>query len=103
MVSSRDQYVLMCRRDIPANVSPSGKRTIFIAGKSKDIEEFPVTPGIVRAKTIISGFLIEEIEPNVLDVHFVVESDFKISLFIQKQVGPAKCNYPDALAKFVEK
>ena len=57
---------------------------MIIAGKSKDLDEYPATPGVVRAQTKISGFYITEIEPNVCDVHFVVESDFKISLFIQK-------------------
>jgi len=103
MVSSRDQYVCMSRREIPANLSPSGKKTMIIAGKSKDLDEYPATPGVVRAQTKISGFYITEIEPNVCDVHFVVESDFKISLFIQKQVGPAKSNYPTFLAEFIKK
>jgi hypothetical protein len=79
MVSGRDQYVLMNRKMIPANLSESGKKTVIIAGMSKDLDQYPVTPGVVRAQTKISGYYMTEIEPNVCDVHFVVESDFKIS------------------------
>ena len=102
MVSSRDQYICMVRRDTPANMSPSGRRKIIIAGKSKELEEYPPTQGVVRARTLISGFYIDVLKPDVLDVHFIVESDFKLSIFIQKQVGPAKSNYPDFLAKYIE-
>jgi hypothetical protein len=84
MVSSRDQYVIIARREIPPNQSPSGKRTMVIAGRSKDLDQYPPTPGVVRAQTKISGYWIEEIEPQVCNVHFIAETDFKISLFIQK-------------------
>jgi hypothetical protein len=70
---------------------------MVICGRSKDLDQYPPTPGIVRAQTKISGYWIEELEPNLVDVHFIAETDFKISLFIQKQVGPAKSNYPYAL------
>ena len=46
---------------------------------------------------------MEQIEPNVVDLHFCVESDFKISLFIAKQVAPKSSNYANALREFIEK
>ena len=49
VVSSRDQYVLIFRKEIPAECNPSGKRAVIIAAKSKEFAEYPPTPGIVRA------------------------------------------------------
>ena len=42
---------------------------------------------------MLSGYYIDEVEEGVSDVHFILESDYKISLFIQKQVGPKNSNY----------
>jgi hypothetical protein len=84
MVSSRDQYVLVHVRDTPANQSATGNRTVIVALKSYNSDAYPKIDGCVRADTIISGYYIEEIAPNKLDIHFMVESDFKVSLFIQK-------------------
>ena len=38
-----------------------------------------------------------------MDVHFLLESDFKISLFIQRQVAPKSSNYAFFLKKYIEK
>jgi hypothetical protein len=84
MVSSRDQYCVINVRDTPAAQSPTGNRILYVALKSLNSENYPKKDGCVRAETIMSGYLIEEISPNKLDVHFMIESDFKVSLFIQK-------------------
>lgn len=102
MVSSRDQYLVIYRKEIPANVNPSGKRALIIAAKSIDHDEYPPVQGAVRAQTKISGYFIEELEPNLCDVHFAVEADFKISLFISKQVAPKSSNYANALREYVD-
>jgi hypothetical protein len=52
---------------------------MIIAAKSLDLDEYPPTTGAVRAITKISGYYMEQIEPNVVDLHFCVEADFKIS------------------------
>ena len=82
--------------------SPTGKKLLIIALKSLDSEEFPPNQGIVRAKTLISGYYVEEVEPGKLDVHFLLESDFKISLFVQKQVAPKNANYSYFMKKWLE-
>jgi hypothetical protein len=76
---------------------------MIIAARSIDLDEYPPTPGAVRAVTKISGYYMEQIEPNVVDLHFCVEADFKISLFITKQVAPKSSNYANALREFIEK
>lgn len=103
VVSSRDQYIVIYRKDILAQSSPSGKRVMMMAARSVDLDEYPPSPGIVRAKVAISGYYMEQIEPNVVDIHFCVEADFKISLFISKQVAPKSSNYANALKEFIEK
>jgi hypothetical protein len=37
---------------------------------------------VVRSTVVISGYFMEEVEPGVVEIHFLVETDFKISLFI---------------------
>jgi hypothetical protein len=103
MVSSRDQYLVIYRKDIPAELSSSGRKTCIVSCKSVDLPEYPLVPGCVRAQTFISGYFIEEINENECEVHFVVESDFKISLFISKQVAPKSSNYSNALREYVDK
>ena len=102
MVSSRDQYLVIYRKDIPADLSDTGKKQCIVACKSKDLEEYPPTPGNVRAQTHISGYFIEEISENECHVYFAIESDFKISLFISKQVAPKSSNYANALREYVD-
>ena len=103
VVSSRDQYVVIYMKEIPAEFNPSGKRAIIFAARSIDLDEYPPTPGAVRSLTKISGYYMEQIEPNVVDLHFLVEADFKISLFISKQVAPKASNYANALREFIDK
>lgn len=103
VVSSRDQYMLICNRYIEPENSPNGKRTLIIGTRSLDHDKFPPKPGYVRAFTFMSGYYIEEIEPGKLDVHFLLESDFKISLFVQKQVAPKNTNFPYFLQQWALK
>lgn len=37
MVSSRDQYIVIYRKEIPAQYNPSGKRAVIIAAKSHNL------------------------------------------------------------------
>ena len=86
-----------------AEQSPTGKRIYILAAKSKDLPNYPPTDGCVRAQTLLSGHYVEEIEPGVLDAHFFIESDFKISLFIAKQVAPKSSNYAYFLREYCHK
>lgn len=67
-------------------------------------DDYPPTEGCVRAATIISGWWLEELEPPSKGclAHFLLESDFKISLFIQKQVAPRASNYAARLQEYVK-
>ena len=58
---------------------------------------------MVRADTKISGYYIEEIKSNLCKIDFMIESDFKISLFIAKQVAPKSSNYAHFLREFISK
>ena len=74
-----------------------------MAARSHDLDEYPMKEGAVRANTHISGFYIEEIEPKKCALHFLVEADFKISMFISKQVAPKSSNYSNWLREYVNK
>lgn len=63
--------------------SPSGFKRKILAHRSWEYEHFPPKDGIVRASTFITGWVLDQIEPNLVDVHFLIETDYKISLFIQ--------------------
>jgi hypothetical protein len=76
---------------------------MIFAARSVDLDEYPPISNAVRAQTKITGYYMEQIEPNVVDLHFCVETDFKISLFISKQVAPKSSNYANALREFVDK
>lgn len=84
MVSSRDMYLVLMNKKIPAESSPTGKQIFIIAGKSCTLPGYPETKGAVRAVAYISGYYIEELGPNEIRCTFCVESDFKISVFIAK-------------------
>lgn len=105
VVSGRDQYLVFVEKWLPATASPSGRRTVVLAAKSlQPNENYPATEGCVRASTIISGWWVEELEPPSKGclVHFLIESDFKISLFVQKQVAPRASNYAGRLKDYIE-
>ena len=82
MVSSRDSYSVVFKR----NEEPiKGKhRKLIIAGKSKNLPNYPPIKGAVRSDTILSGFIFDEAKPCVIDCHFFAEADPKISLFIMR-------------------
>ncbi len=83
VVSSRDQYLLVTNKLIEPEQSPTGNRILIIGSRSKDLDQYPPIKGCVRAETKISGYYIEEVVPGkACDVHFMVESDFKVSFFI---------------------
>lgn len=81
-MASRDQYLVLFCKTIEASESPSGNKLIVVGAKSKDFEEYPEKKGIVRASTYITGWCLEEVSPNMCDVHYMIESDFKLSLFL---------------------
>jgi hypothetical protein len=84
-VSSRDQYFLVqTRRKFDAKLNPNKKRVYYMAAKSKDLPEYGPSDNCVRATTILTGYYIIELEPGRCEVHFFIESDFKISMFIAK-------------------
>jgi len=76
--------MIMSLRRIPANQSPSGRKTMIIAVKSVDHKDYPENQGVVRATTPLSGWWIEELPAPQTGCmcHFLLETDFKISLFI---------------------
>lgn len=84
MVSSRDMHIVLTNKVIPVERSPTGKKTVIIAGKSCSLPQYPENAGIVRAICHITGYYIEELSPSEVKVSFCVESDFKISMFITK-------------------
>lgn len=88
---------------IPATESPTGRKLIKIGVKSLNSDKYPPNQGAVRADTKISGYYIDEIKPNVCKIDFMIESDFKISLFIAKQVAPKSSNYAFFLKDYMKK
>lgn len=105
LVSSRDQYLVYVEKWLSAAESPSGRRTLAVAAKSAPPSgDCPPAEGCVRAATIITGWWIEELEPPQKGclARFMIESDFKISLFVQKQVAPRASNYAARLKDYVE-
>lgn len=102
VVSSRDQYMMAQTRRLEASKSPNGKKCIYIALKSKDLPDYPPIDGVVRIQTILTGFYLVELEPNLVEIHFYLESDAKISMFIAKQVMPKSSNYANLVREFIE-
>ena len=82
VISSRDMYMVLMKKFIQPEKSPTGKKLVVIAGKSCDLPCFPEHSGVVRAVNYMSGYYIEELGPSEVKLTFVVESDFKISMFI---------------------
>jgi START domain len=82
VVSSRDFYLVVAHKYFDADRSPTKRPLLIIGAKSRDL--FPVNTGVVRAVNYISGYYIEEVEKGKLEVNFLVESDFKISVFVMK-------------------
>jgi len=102
VVSSRDQYMMAQTRRVEASKSPNGKKCIYIALKSKDLPDYPPVDGVVRIQTILTGFYLVELMPNLVEIHFYLESDAKISMFIAKQVMPKSSNYANLVREFIE-
>jgi hypothetical protein len=102
VVSSRDQYMMAQTRRVEASKSQNGKKCIYIALKSKDLPDYPPVNGVVRIQTILTGFYLVELEPNLVEIHFYLESDAKISMFIAKQVMPKSSNYANLVREFIE-
>jgi hypothetical protein len=84
-------------------LNATGKRACILACKSVDLPDYPAISGCVRAQTHISGYYIEELSEDQCEVRFAIESDFKISLFISKQVAPKSSNYSNALREYIDK
>ena len=64
MVSSRDMYIVLTHRMIPAESSPTGKKIMIIAGRTCELPQYPENAGIVRAATHITGYYIEELSQD---------------------------------------
>ena len=82
MVSPRDQYLVINRKIIEASESPSGNKIVIIGARSHDFEEHPENDGIVRASSHITGYYIEQLGEEKCNVHFVIETDYGIPLWI---------------------
>jgi len=74
----------------------------MMGGKSVELEDRPPVPGCVRSTIIISGMYMVELEPKLIELTFLLESDLKLSLFIQKQAAPKATNYAYFIKKFME-
>lgn len=105
VVSPRDMAVL-------ARVKRVSPDDVYIMARSVNNEEqFPPTKGIVRAASQYSGWRIklrEKGDPEkgikpLYKVWFYSEADFKISLFISKNVGPKSGNHANNLATYLSK
>ena len=105
VVSPRDMAVL-------ARIKRVSPDDVYIMACSIDNEEvFPPTKGIVRAASQYSGWRIklrEKGDPEkgikpLYRVCFYSEVDFKISLFISKNVGPKSGNHANNLASYLSK
>ena len=103
IVSPRDQNLVINRRVIQPKDSPTGNKIFIIGARSYDFEKYPEKSGIVRANTYITGYYIEEIAKNQCDVHFLLETDYKIPVRIQRLLGPKSTNYAWSLKKYIEK
>ena len=57
---------------------------------------------MVRAHTNIAGYFLEEINPKEVKVYFVVETDFKLSLPIAKQIIPRFSNNANSIRLYAE-
>ena len=61
----------------------------MIVLQSVPIESKPALPNVMRVEVPMAGWVVEEKKNNKCKVSFVQEADFKLALFIQKQVLPA--------------
>ena len=103
MVSSRDGYIVICSKELQPEETESGNKIIKIGVKSLNSDKYPEIKGVVRAQTIISGYYLEELKPDLCRLDFMVESDVKIKLFISKQVAPKSCNYAYYISQYLMK
>jgi hypothetical protein len=69
---------------LEANQNPKKKKVYYLAAKSHDLPENGPTDNCVRANTILTGYYLVEKDHNKTELHFFIESDFKISMFIAK-------------------
>ena len=87
VVSPRD-FILI------AKIHRVSKEEAYVISKSITIPTHPANKNIVRASTSLSGWRVKVREPAsggikpLCKVTFFGEIDFKISLFISKNVGP---------------
>lgn len=57
---------------------------------------------MVKAHTNIAGYFLEEISPKEVKVYFVVETDFKLSLPMAKQIIPRMSNNANSIRLYAE-
>ena len=92
------------RKIIEPKDSHTGNRIFIYGCKSlENLEKFPENKGIVRASTYITGYYIEELSNEKCNVHFIVETDYKIPLWIQQHFAPNAANYAWILKNYAEK
>ena len=105
VVSPRDMAVL-------GRIKRISENEVYVLARSFDNETvFPQTKGIVRAASPMSGWRIKLREAGdsssgkkpLFRVCFFSEADFKISLFISKNVGPKSGNHANNLANHLSK
>jgi hypothetical protein len=105
VVSSRDMTLIGRKKWISPN------ELLIMASSIDDDSLYPQNKGIVRAASPNSGWMIKIKEPSdpasgrkaYCKITFFTEADFKISLFLQKQVAPKTGHLANALVNFLLK
>ena len=95
--------MLIKKKFTEADKSVSGKREYCIAVKTKPSPLYPETSAVVRAFTYLSGYYVTEEEPNLCQMHFFMEADLKITMFIAKQTVPRSSNYANFIREYIHK
>jgi hypothetical protein len=103
VVSPRDMCIIGKSHRINENET-------YLIAKTYVNETIPEVKGVVRADSLISGWRIKQIENEIPGVKkarckiwFYSESDFKISMFLQKQVGPKTGHMALHFSQYIEK
>ena len=62
-----------------------------------------MVPGVVRAENEIGGWKIRKIDDNLCKITFCACPDFKIPLYLAKQVAPKSTNLPLGLKNYISR
>lgn len=74
---------------------------IYIIGKSITLENQPAVASVVRADLHIGGWRIKNLGDNKCKVTFSVHTDFKVPLFLTRQVAPKSANITLSLRNYI--